>query len=303
MTIKCIHSLMQLDYPSFEIIVVDNASVDDSVQRIQAVFPDITLIRSTQNLGFAGGHRLALEQAQQAGADLFWILNNDTAVRPDTLSALVEAYHLRGAAVYGSVTLRSAETRLIAFGGGWYLDPHSRPRAIGDYNPLRGKSFDDCFSDRRERVVAAVNGSSLMVPLSVVRQYRFMDETFFMNGEETDYCFRLWRKGIPSILVPASLVVHEIGGSYMDSSRLRTVLEYYQMRNRLEVIRRYEGRWAYWGSVWRALKQTWKMQIWSLVSPRKAQADRPKHYYETLGIRHAVLHRMGKTFAPEDFRN
>src|SRR5687768_4773928 len=84
-TAQCIHSLTQLDYSDHRIIIVDNASQDNSVEYLHALFPEITIISSSENLGYAGGHRLAVEKAFAGGAELIWLLNNDLEVKADAL--------------------------------------------------------------------------------------------------------------------------------------------------------------------------------------------------------------------------
>lgn len=298
-TICCLESLARLDYPNYRILIVDNASIDDSVARIQAAFPDLEIICSPENLGYAGGNRLALERAMQDGAELFWVLNNDTVVEPEALTALVESYQRHGLAVYGSVTLQPGEQRLVAFGGGWQLDTKGRPRATGKYNLLYGRPYEACFADKRDRHVAAVNGSSLMVPLAVVEKYGFMDESFFMYAEESDYCFRLGKRGVPSILVPNSVVVHKETGLFKASFG-RQVLHYYMIRNNFVFLRRHEPRLACL-KLYRYFKTNWKFQLLAFFSPIKAHARSELRYYEAMAIRHAVLGRTGKCISPEDY--
>jgi GT2 family glycosyltransferase len=301
MTIQCLESLARLDYPHAEPVIVDNASRDDSVERIQAAFPDVPIIRSAENLGFAGGHRLALEQAKQTGVDLFWMLNNDAVAEPGTLGALVDAYRRHGAALYGSVVLMPGAARLIDAAGHWQLGPDGKPRIREPFKPHYEQPYDTVFADRSERRVAALNGSSFMVPVQVARQYGFMDERFFMNAEETDYCFRLGKQGVPSILVPTSVIVHESSGSFKLAPGLDALGTYYQTRNRLFFLWRHGGLWAFLNALRQRLKRTWRMQVISIVQPGRVPSLNQRLYFEALAVRHALLNRRGKTLAPEDF--
>jgi GT2 family glycosyltransferase len=302
MTIRCLESLMKLDYPRFEIVVVDNASVDDSVQQIQAAFPAILLIRSPENLGFAGGHRLAVERAMQTGAELIWLLNNDTIVQPDALAALVDACQRHGAALYGSVAVESLDTMRIVFGGGWKLNPATGNPLYKDYNPLQGRLYQECFPEPREQVVADLNGSSLLIPLDVIRQHGFMDESFFMYAEETDYCIRMAKCGVPSILVPASIVAHGRKGASRHHPRLVKVLTgYYQRRNQLIIKRRYRGRRLFWSAIRGYWKTCWKIWLISLLRPGAINPQSSEVCFNCLAARDAALNRIGKRFDPEDF--
>jgi GT2 family glycosyltransferase len=88
-TSLCLASLAEQDYPNLKIVVVDNGSTDDSVAHIRASFPCATLLQTGANLGFATGTNVGLRHALAAGADLLWLLNNDTISPPDTCSKLV----------------------------------------------------------------------------------------------------------------------------------------------------------------------------------------------------------------------
>jgi GT2 family glycosyltransferase len=79
-TLECLVSLEKLSYPNYKIIVVDNASRDDSVKVFKQRYPKLTLIASEKNLGFAGANNLGMKNAQLHQAKYIWLLNNDTVV-------------------------------------------------------------------------------------------------------------------------------------------------------------------------------------------------------------------------------
>ncbi len=84
---QLLESIEKLEYPTFEVVFVDNASVDDSVSYVRAAFPWVRIIESRKNLGFAGGNNLGMRYAR---GELIGLINNDTVVEPRWLSALVE---------------------------------------------------------------------------------------------------------------------------------------------------------------------------------------------------------------------
>jgi GT2 family glycosyltransferase len=302
-TLSCLETVQKLDYASCKVIVVDNGSTDGSVERIRAAFPDVDLVHASENLGFAGGHRLAVNRALEAGAELIWLLNNDTVIRPDALTALVDAYGRHGSALYGSVTVESLDNMRIVFGGGWKLNPATgNPLYKKEYNPFEGRPYHECFPERHEMTMADLNGSSFMIPLEVIRRDGFMDESFFMYVEETDYCIRLAKCGVPSILVPASIVVHDRKGASREHPRLVRVLTgYYQRRNQLVMKRRYQGRRLFWSAIRDYAKTCWKIWLVSLLRPGTINSQSSETCFNCLAARDAALNRMGKRFDPEDF--
>jgi len=76
-TIECLESLRRIDYPNFKVLLVDNASSDGSVEELRQRYPDVELIVSDRNLGFAGGNNLGITRALESGADYLLLLNND----------------------------------------------------------------------------------------------------------------------------------------------------------------------------------------------------------------------------------
>ena len=299
-TIACLESARALDYDNVTVIVVDNASRDDSVTRIRAAFPDMELLQADTNLGFASGHRFALDHVMDRDVDLFWVLNNDATVRPGTLSALAAAYTRHGDAIYGSVTLRAEDELRVQFGGGWEVDAEGKP-IFALYNATRGMAYERYLTGQPERIVADVTGSSLMVPLNVVRQHGFFDEAFFFYAEETDYCLRMGKRGVPSVIVPESAIVHEGAGSFTaQSSDLDWVRLYYRRRNLLTVAKRHRATRFFLRRLGREMVRC----VWAVLASLKHNRRlvmTGECKSRCFAVRDVILNRMGKTYAPEDY--
>ena len=88
-TVDCIESLTRINYPNYEIIVVDNGSSDGSGDRISERYPGLPQLKSLRNLGFSGGCNLGIRDALSRGADYVLLLNNDTVSTADFLSQMV----------------------------------------------------------------------------------------------------------------------------------------------------------------------------------------------------------------------
>jgi GT2 family glycosyltransferase len=90
-TLRCLDSLLAMNAPRLEVVVVDNGSGDGSFEMLEAYGRGVTVINSGANLGYAGGNNLGIQHALENGVDWVWVLNNDTTVAPDCLAKLLDA--------------------------------------------------------------------------------------------------------------------------------------------------------------------------------------------------------------------
>jgi GT2 family glycosyltransferase len=293
-TIRCLESLQKCKYLNKTIQVVDNASSDNSIIKIKEVFPQIKIIRSTENLGYAGGHELAVREAKQMGADLFWILNNDLTVVENSLTELVEAYlNSNKACLFGSVSFEGnnmpvdaswniSNTGVVEFTSFINLKP---------YYQTNGNLLKEKFI-----TVANLHGCSLLIPFKVIKQHGFIDTSFFLYGEEIDYCLKLNRVGVKSILVISSKVMHESQGSYKHNNKLKKVMAYYLTRNVLILDKRYRSRKFYYKKL-RYNCEIYLKELINLLLLRETKAS----IYEFYGFIDALFGRMGKRYKPENY--
>lgn len=294
-TIQCFHSLKELDYPKFKIIVRDNASPNNSFQQLIHALPETKIYRCETNNGYAAGHLANYQLAKEMGAELFWILNSDLEVDQQSLTQLVNAYKSNPTAIYGSVSLDPKQKDIIDFGGAELTALTTKQLT---YNSWKNRSFKELrlkHSDLYE--VEAVEGSSMLIPMAVIEEFGFLYTDFFMYGEETDYCYRMRKRGISSFVVTGSLVHHHNQGSFKYSEDLKKVPAYYRRRNVLRFSMEHLGMkkveaLSYLNGSIANLKTILK----GLLCSKKDM-----NYYYALGCWHAFLGKKGKTIAPEKF--
>lgn len=210
----CLASLAAQSHPALQIIVVDNASSDNSVDFIQSHYPHITLIQNQTNLGFCRGNNVGFAQA--TGEFLFF-LNNDTLVQPDCIGQLLQA-----AAQYPQAGLFSPKLQRP-------LPPHSPPSAaplIDSAGLLlrrdltlrdRGFSTPDQGQFQQPAFLFAVCGAALFIRSSLAHALavdgRLWDEAFFAYYEDGDLSWRAQNAGWRCLYWPTAVVIHKRGGA------------------------------------------------------------------------------------------
>jgi GT2 family glycosyltransferase len=199
-TIPCIESLTVQDYPALHVLVVDNASTDDSVERIRAAFPQTELLRADANLGFAAGCNLGAHLALERGAAFVWLLNNDTIAPPDTLTKLVAAASDPKTGMVGTV-LRYAHNpaEIQAWGGGSMLRWIGYATHYLAPSPLGANTF--------------LTFASVLLRRELLETAGLLDEGFFMYFEDADLCFRARAEGWDFSVAPDTAVLHKEGGT------------------------------------------------------------------------------------------
>lgn len=196
-TSLCLSSLQQLDYPNFEVVVVDNGSTDDSVARIRKAFPWAKVIENGRNLGFSGGCNVGIKYAQQQASDFIWLLNNDTTVDPGALRTMVEKAQTnpRIGAVGSVIYFMDEPTRLQCWGGGY----------VDFWLGRSGHFLREVDDDK----VEFITGCSLLLSQAAIEGIGSLDEGFFMYWEDADICFRLRRAGWLLAVAADSKVWHK----------------------------------------------------------------------------------------------
>jgi len=255
-TVNCLASLEKLQYRNFRVVVVDNASTNDSVVQFRRAFPDLLIIESPANLGFAGGCNLGIRRALDEGADYVWLLNNDTMVDPQALNAMVERAEA-GPCVgaVGSVLYFMDQPDRIQIWGGGFVSFWSG-RAVVFTAPVS------------EQKIEYLCGGSLLIPRTALLRVGLLDQGFFMFWEDTDYCFRLRKAGFLLAVAPESKVLHkgsasfENGGVALDTYFTRSSASFFHkhapfpaipfwMGVGLRVLKRASlGRWTNLHAVW-----------------------------------------------------
>ena len=220
---------LPLEDESIEVIVVDNASKEDEATQIAQRYPQVKIIRSKENLGFAGGNNLGIQAAH--GKYLFFI-NNDTLLshQPSAISHLIN--RLESSPKIGAVCPK------IKFSWG------DNPIQYADYTPLSSITMRNgaigCGEQDNGQYDTAhptpyAHGAAMMVKREVVEKAGLMPECFFLYYEELDWSMMIRRAGYDIWYEPACTIYHKESQTTGQNSPLRT---YYITRNRLLFAKR-----------------------------------------------------------------
>lgn len=241
-TIPCVESLIASELKPWRIVVADNASTDGSADAVASAFPDVPVIRNDRNLGFAGGTNVAVKALLADGADLVWILNNDTVVDPRCLGELVEEMGRDDGVAAVSAKIHYEQPRDVIWyaGATWsrwtFAAPHRGEREVD-----RGQ-FDQTED------VGFVSGCCMLVRATALRKVGLLDEAYVAYYEDADWCLRALHAGYRLRYVPSALLWHKVSASIRkntlgQSGGFSSPFAYYlSTRNRIYVLRAHAGR-------------------------------------------------------------
>ena len=229
LTIECLKSLDGISYKNYEIIVVDNASVDDSVERLEKLSSSkVHLIKSKENLGFSGGNRLGVEKALSMGATYVLLLNNDTEVDSFFLDELIKYSDANTVTI--PKILYFEKKNFLWYGGGKIV-PHK-----GKMEHL-GLGKEDCLDDINAKYCDFATGCCCLIHRDIINEIGLFDELFFMYYEDADFCIRLKYAGKKILYVPSSKIWHKVSSS--SGGEMSPLSVYYMERNRLLLLRKH----------------------------------------------------------------
>ncbi len=239
-THACLGSLAGLDYPNYEVVVVDNASTDGSERELKKRYPKLTLLQSGANLGFAGGNNVGLRHALAHGAEYVWLLNNDTLVEPDALTELVKKMRREpDLGLCGSTLLYESQRGTVqALGGARYNRWLGTVQHVGQHESWPQKVDEREVEGQLDYLI----GASMLASRPFLEQVGLLQEDYFLYFEELDWAARA-RGAFRLGYAAKSIVYHKEGSSIGGSNRAKAGKSYtadlYALKNRVRFTRRF----------------------------------------------------------------
>jgi GT2 family glycosyltransferase len=201
----CLSSVFQISYPrsSYEVILVDNASTDGSVEYVRDNYPSIRILALNKNYGYAEGNN---KGAEFAHGDLIVFLNNDTIVDKNWLFELVKV-------TFSDLRIGMCGSKVVSIKGNNVVQYNGQHLHV-----LGGVIPGDFYTYKNElgkefHAVGSINGSSFLVRKDVFKSLGGFDKDYFLYSDEVDICYRTWINGYYVAYASNSMVYHYGGGT------------------------------------------------------------------------------------------
>lgn len=233
----CLQSVIESSHQQVEIVIVDNGSADGSTEAILQRFPQVHLIRNSQNLGFAKGSNQGMEWALQHGIPYVLLLNGDARLHPEAIGELLAAVQEERDTVVGCprMFLGSSTEESPRL---WFAYGTVKLWAGLFQNPAFNQADGPPWATPQDMEYAS--GCCMLIPASILESVGMLDESFFAYCEDIDFSLRVRKAGYRLRYVPAARLWH---GSKTPTNRTRTAAyRYLATRNNLWVVRRYGSR-------------------------------------------------------------
>lgn len=219
---RCLKSVFEFTQDlELEVIVVDNASSDRSMEGIAEEFPQVNLILNSQNLYFSKASNMALERSK---GRYLMLLNPDTHIVDNAFRKLVDFMERRRDAGACGPKFLNFDGTLQAIGNRYPTPLYvffefSFVNTLFPDNPVRRNRRYGELNEREDREIEATGGACMLVRREALQKAGILDERFLMYAEETDWCYRIRQAGWKIFYVSGATVYHYGGGSAMTEER------------------------------------------------------------------------------------
>ncbi|MCX7928963.1 MAG: glycosyltransferase family 2 protein [Patescibacteria group bacterium] len=233
-TKECIGSLLNNTLTPRSIIIIDNGSHDDSIERLKSDLqnnPTIIFVQNPANFGFARGMNIGIKLALRQGGDFICLINNDTVLEKNCLKNLYLAItKAENIGIVGPRIFYWCEPERIWHGGGYYSFILSNV-----YIPEKNKIIKETANYQKK--VTFLTGCVWMVRKEVFKKVGLLDEDFFFYSEDTDFCLRTIKKGFSLLYVPNAHVWHKIQS--ISKSRITPFFLYHMAKSKIILSRKH----------------------------------------------------------------
>ncbi|MCL2197373.1 MAG: glycosyltransferase family 2 protein [Defluviitaleaceae bacterium] len=230
----CVRTIVKSTYTNYEIIVVDNDSKDNSIAMLEEEFPVVTVIKESENHGFAKGCNIGIKHALLNGAEYVMFLNNDTEIDEGMMEELLK--HANENTVTVPKMYYYEPKNLVWYAGGKMLWKRGIIEHIGHKLPDNG-DFD------KINLVDFATGCCMLIHKEIFAKTGLFDEAYFMYFEDVDFSVRLIKEGFNILYIPLAKLWHKVSSS--SGGEDSKFFVYYCNRNRLYFLKKNKGLYKF----------------------------------------------------------
>lgn len=260
----CLHSIFEhTKRVSFEVIVVDDASTDRSVEVIRTKFPQVHLVENERNIGYAATNNRALACAR---GEYFLLLNNDTILQNDAIGLMAEYLdNHKDVGICGGTLLNPDGSLQHSFGS----VPSLKLELVEMFSLHRfyRKSYPPAlgvipYNIEKAIEVDMIVGADLMIRASLAREVGLYDEAFNAYFEDADMCFRVKKKGWSVVYLPEPKIIHLYSYSFGNEQTIDAQKISRKARHMASGYKRFcKKHYSYWRLLV-ALRCLTQMRLW-----------------------------------------
>ncbi len=253
--LDCLRSIEEETTVSHEVIVVDNASHDGTVEAVRSAFPNTRLIANEENRGFAAANN---QGAEITTGEFLLLLNPDTVVLDHAVDRCAErmrTWREERIGILGCQVWETPEvlqrTSLAFPGPQSIVKGFFRLDTLLPFLPMIKDTEYSRWDRKSDRDVQVITGVFMFMPRELIEEDGLFDEQFFVYGEEADLCYRIWQRGLACRFWTGARIIHLDGGA-KSTAQIRPTMHVQLLDSNLRFIRKNRGRIA-WVVSWIAL--------------------------------------------------
>lgn len=274
LVLSCLRSLHKvITKYDLRIVVVDNGSVDNTINTVRKKFPIVKIIENRKNLGWSGGNNVGIKYALRLKAEYVVLLNNDTIITPDCIDFLIDGLRKEKKVGIISPKILKYKSASTISNAGNFLNSHYYGIALGAGEKDKGQYKNIFYTDFVSGVVCARS--------DVYRKVGLFDESYFLYFEDSDFCLRAKKHGFLCKFVQKAVLYHMESATIGNNSPSHA---YYNTRNHLLFVEKYATKDLLMSELFISVR----LAVSKIIKKRK------NGKYTALGVFDYLLRRFGE---------
>ena len=249
--LECYRAIRKQSYAKHRIIVVDNGSEPPVYEALERSIPAESLVRIEANKGFTGGMNVGIQRALEMGVEYIWILNNDVLVSDKhALRALIKTMMDEKLDLCSPVIVDDYDPKHVRRLYGYSFDGHLWAAQLNE--------IEDYEARQANGEVICLPGTALLIKSDVLHQLGMLDEDYFIQWEDMDFCLRAHKEHVPSACVPSI----EINHGFVPAEHRGPAYHYYDARNQILLRKKHLSGWGLYKSLFWGLFRIRETMKW-----------------------------------------